>query len=85
MCLVSNRTCLTIPYLFDAETATWLLTKDKALGQKKGAYGTTCLHLLAKMPSCFKSSCRMRKMETLLYNCTCLQLHLYMLWDAKHH
>ncbi|XP_059437023.1 protein ACCELERATED CELL DEATH 6-like [Corylus avellana] len=49
------------------ETAAWLLRKDKALGPKKGAYDTTCLHLLAKMPSAFRSSCRMGKMETLLY------------------
>ncbi|KAG7959487.1 hypothetical protein I3843_10G072400 [Carya illinoinensis] len=49
-------------------TAVWLLEKDKELGKRKTASGMTCLHLLAKMPSAFKSSSHEDNIiKTLLY------------------
>ncbi|KAG2684379.1 hypothetical protein I3760_10G074200 [Carya illinoinensis] len=57
-------------------TAVWLLEKDKELGKRKTASGMTCLHLLAKMPSAFKSSSHEDNIiKTLLY--CCLPDHLY--------
>jgi hypothetical protein len=62
-----------------AETAIWLLGKDKTLGTKKEINGMTCLHLLAKMPSAFRSSCNMGKVKRLLYHCMSLATTLFML------
>jgi hypothetical protein len=63
-----------------AETAIWLLGKDKTLGTKKEINGMTCLHLLAKMPSAFRSSCDdMGKVKKLLYHCMSLATTLIML------
>ena len=42
-------------YLSNADTAIWLLRKDKELARKKEQNGFTCLHLLAKMPHVFRS------------------------------
>ena len=51
-------------YLSNADTAIWLLRKDKELAKegkvnelarKKEQNGFTCLHLLAKMPHVFRS------------------------------
>ena len=51
-------------YLSNADTAIWLLTKEKELtkevkadelAEKKEQNGLTCLHLLAKMPHVFRS------------------------------
>ncbi|KAE7995347.1 hypothetical protein FH972_000156 [Carpinus fangiana] len=44
------------------------LGKDKTLGTKKEINGMTGLHLLAKMPSAFRSSCDMGKVKRLLYH-----------------
>ncbi|KAG7959491.1 hypothetical protein I3843_10G072700 [Carya illinoinensis] len=57
-------------------TAVWLLEKDKELGKRKTASGMTCLHLLAKMKSAFKSSSHEDNfIKNLLY--CCLPDHLY--------
>ncbi|KAF5472736.1 hypothetical protein F2P56_009429 [Juglans regia] len=58
------------------DTAIWLLEKDKELGKRKTDSGMTCLHVLAKMPSAFKSSSHEHNIiKTLLYHC--LPYHLY--------
>ena len=66
-------------YLSNADTAIWLLRKDKELakegkvnelGKKKEQNGLTCLHLLAKMSYVFRSypeSSRMGKLKKFLY------------------
>lgn len=51
------------------ETALWLLKNDEVLGELKEKDGRTCLQLLAKMPSAFKSGYPMGKFEALLYFC----------------
>ena len=66
-------------YDFFAETAIWLLGKDKTLGTRKEINGMTCLHLLAKMPSAFRSSCNMGIVKRLLYHCMSLLLLCYVL------
>ncbi|KAE7995342.1 hypothetical protein FH972_000151 [Carpinus fangiana] len=50
-------------------TGAWLLVKDKELGTRKGLNDMTCLDLLAKMRSAFKSSSRLGQMKTLFYDC----------------
>ncbi|XP_041026864.1 uncharacterized protein LOC121267049 [Juglans microcarpa x Juglans regia] len=58
------------------DIAIWLLEKDKELGKRKTASGMTCLHVLAKMSSAFKSSSHEDNIiKTLLYHC--LPQHLY--------
>lgn len=64
-----NSTLQLLALYFITETAIWLLGKDKTLGTRKEINDMTCLHLLAKMPSAFRSSCNMSKMQRLLYHC----------------
>ncbi|KAF3450501.1 hypothetical protein FNV43_RR06585 [Rhamnella rubrinervis] len=49
------------------ETALWLLRNDDILGDLKDKNGRTCLHLLANMPSAFKSGCPMPKFNSFIY------------------
>ncbi|KAF3451778.1 hypothetical protein FNV43_RR07874 [Rhamnella rubrinervis] len=51
------------------ETALWLLRNDDILGDLKDKNGRTCLHLLANMPSAFKSGCPMPKFNSFIYFC----------------
>ncbi|KAJ6971008.1 delta-latroinsectotoxin-Lt1a-like [Populus alba x Populus x berolinensis] len=53
------------------ETALTLLKRDPSLGDMKDEQGRTCLHLLAEMPSAFKSGYAMPKysIRNLIYCC----------------
>ncbi|XP_034887719.1 uncharacterized protein [Populus alba] len=53
------------------ETALTLLKRDPSLDDMKDEQGRTCLHLLAEMPSAFKSGCAMPKysIRNLIYCC----------------
>ncbi|GMN36415.1 hypothetical protein TIFTF001_006014 [Ficus carica] len=52
------------------ETALWLLGNDDMLGEAKDESGRTCLHLLADMPSAFKSgSAHEGRLKELIYFC----------------
>ncbi|OMO76888.1 hypothetical protein CCACVL1_15347 [Corchorus capsularis] len=52
------------------ETAIWLLEKDPTLATYKlDMDGKTCLHLLAGMPTAFKSTCRMNILKEFIYMC----------------
>ena len=71
-------------YLSNADTAIWLLRKDKELAKegkvnelakKKEENGLTCLHLLAKVPHVFRSYSEfshMGKLKKFLYYCMSL-------------
>ncbi|GLU15593.1 hypothetical protein SLE2022_320690 [Rubroshorea leprosula] len=50
------------------ETAIWLLNKDPELVTKK-YYGKTCLHILASMPTAFKSSSSIMSALKIIYIC----------------
>ena len=77
-------------YLSNADTAIWLLRKDKELAKegkvnelakKKEENGLTCLHLLAKVPHVFRSYSEfshMGKLKKFLYNC--MSLWFYVLF-----
>lgn len=53
----------------NAETAIWLLNKDQQLATYKDRNGKTILHLLAKMPTAFKSTTPMIRLKAFIYNC----------------
>ena len=68
-------------YLSNADTAIWLLRKDRELARKKEQNGFTCLHLLAKMPHVFRSYSEfshMGKLKKFLYYC--MSLWFYVLF-----
>ena len=68
-------------YLSNADTAIWLLGKDKGLAKKKEQNGLTCLQLLAKMPHVFRSYSEfshMGKLKKFLYYC--MSLWFYVLF-----
>ncbi|KAJ9169177.1 hypothetical protein P3X46_020638 [Hevea brasiliensis] len=51
------------------ETALYLQTTDETLGELKDGNGRTCLHLLARMRSAYRSSQSMGKLKGLIYKC----------------
>ncbi|XP_022714613.1 uncharacterized protein LOC111274281 [Durio zibethinus] len=59
--------CAVLGQYFD--TAIWLLKKDPLLATYKDKNGKTILHLLARMPTAFKSTSDMKKLELFIYNC----------------
>lgn len=75
-------------YLPNADTALWVLRKEKELAKegeinelenKEEASSLTCLHLLAKMPHAFRShpeSSRMGELKKFLYCCMSLRLYI---------
>lgn len=58
-----------MPSLVNTETALWLLRSDEVLGDLMDGNGMTCLQVLSKMPSAFKSGYQMGKLKTLVYHC----------------
>ncbi|WRX27292.1 protein of unknown function DUF3447 - like 10 [Theobroma cacao] len=50
-------------------TAIWLLNKDQQLATYKDRNGKTILHLLAKMPTAFKSTTPMIRLKAFIYSC----------------
>ncbi|KAK6245754.1 hypothetical protein QUC31_000532 [Theobroma cacao] len=51
------------------ETSWWLLENDRELIELEEQSVTTCLQLLANMPTAFRSGCYMNKWQRLLYFC----------------
>ena len=73
--------CFNMLYLSNADTAIWLLRKDKELAKREEQNGLTCLHLLAKMPHVFRSYSEfshMGKLKKFLYYC--MSLWFYVLF-----
>ncbi|XVF27959.1 hypothetical protein REPUB_Repub14bG0154000 [Reevesia pubescens] len=56
------------------ETAIWLLNKDQSLAADKQKDGKTCLHLLASMPTAFRSTTRMNILKQFIYVCLPINL-----------